>query len=162
MAHTKKKKKKVGATRRRHHRRVGAINPNSIEYYALFGVGALGGAVLGAYAVQAATTALGSSTPVFAAPVIVAGAGVIPVAVGKGNPLALGLGGGMLAVGGIIAMNQTFLNVPGISGMAMSSNAPMGTNVIRTSIGQGPKAYIDQTVGYMSRATRRMGAVASN
>jgi hypothetical protein len=162
MATKKKHKKRVGGTHRRKRHKVGAIKPGSIEHYALMGVGVLGGAVLGAYGVQAITTAVGSSTPPVVAPLIVAAAGVVPMAIGGGNPLTDGVGAGMLAIGGIMAANQTFLNVPGISGMSMTSNAPAGTPVIRTSIGQGPKAYIDQTVGYMSRKQRTMGAVASN
>jgi hypothetical protein len=141
---------------------MGAVKPGSVEHYALMGVGVLGGAVLGAYAVQALGTAFGSTTPPFVPPIVVAGAGIIPMAIGRGNPLTDGVGAGMLAVGGIMAANQTFLNVPGISGMSMTSNAPTGSPTIRTSIGQGPKAYIDQTVGYMSSKQRRLGALASN
>lgn len=157
----RKTKKRVGATHRRR-RKVGAIKEGSIEHFALLGVGAFVGAIGSAYAVQAAQTALGATTPMWVAPGLVAGGGLAVALVGKGHPLAVGAGLGMLSIGGVMAANQFGLDVPGISGLSMASNAPASANVIRKSVGQGPNGYIKQTVGYMSKAERRVGALVSN
>jgi hypothetical protein len=161
MAH--KKRKKVSGHRRRSRRHVGAIKPGSIEHYLLLGVGGILGGVAGAYAVNAANIALSSavaSTP-WLPPALVGGAGLGVAVIGKNNALATGFGVGMGSIGGVMVLNQTFLNVPGISGMSMKSNAPAGTNVIRSAVGQGPKNYINSTVGAMHHR-RGVGALASN
>jgi hypothetical protein len=160
MAH-KKSKKKVSGTRRR--RRVGAAK-GAIQHFALLGLGALAGGVSAAYLVQAANTGLASvaaSTP-WLPPALVGGAGLGVAVITKSEPMGLGFGLGMAAVSGVMVANQTFLNVPGISGMSMTSNAPPGSATIQKAVGQGPKNYIDQTVGYMSRRHRAMGALATN
>jgi hypothetical protein len=160
MAH--KKKKKVSGHRRRKSR-VGAIKPGSIEHYLLLGVGGILGGVAGAYAVNAANIGLTSvvaSTPRLP-PAAVAGAGLGIAVLSKGNALGTGFGVGMGAIGGVMVANQTFLNVPGISGMSMKSNAGETSNVIRKAVGQGPKNYINQTVGAMHR-NRRVGALGTN
>jgi hypothetical protein len=162
----KHKKKKVSGTPRRRRHKVGAIKPGSVEHFILLGVGAVAGGVAGAYGVQAANTALAStaaSTP-WLPPALVMGLGAGVVVVGKGNAIAEGLGLGMAAVSGVMVANQTFLNVPGISGMGFSSNAPMGTQVIRKTVGQAPGPYINQTVGNapMKKMRHAVGALASN
>jgi hypothetical protein len=163
MAH-KKAKKRVSGTRRRHKRRVGAVKPGGMEHIALLCLGGLAGGVASAYGVQAANTALAStasSTP-WLPPGLVMGAGIGVVALSKGHPIGEGFGLGMTAVAGVMVANQTFLNVPGISGMAFMSNAPLGTNVIRKAVGQAPGPFINKTVGAMSRRQRAMGALATN
>jgi hypothetical protein len=161
---TKKKTKKRVSGHRRKSRKVGAMKPGSIEHYALMGLGALVGGVGAAYGVQAANTALASTaaTTPWLPPALVAGLGLGVTVVGKDNPLTIGVGLGAGAVAMVMVANQTFLNVPGISGMAFSSNAPAGTNVIRKAVGQGPKHYINRTVGGMSRKMKVLGALASN
>jgi hypothetical protein len=140
------------------------MKPGSIEHYLLLGVGGILGGVAGAYGVQAANTGLSSvmgSTP-WLPPALIAGAGLGVAVISKGNALGTGFGVGMGAIGGVMVANQTFLNVPGIAGMAMKSNAGVTSNVIRSSVGQGPKNYINQTVGGMSRRQRAMGALGTN
>jgi len=161
---THKKKKKVSGTRRRKSRRVGALKAGSIEHYALLVVGGIAGGVAAAYANQAATTALSSaaaSTP-WLPPAIVGAAGTGIAVLTKDHPLGLGFGLGMVAVGGVMVANQTFLNVPGISGMSMQSNAGPANNVLRKAVGQGPKKYLNKTVGMMSRKEYAMGALGTN
>lgn len=162
MTHRKKRKKVSGT--RRHHRRVGAVKSGGLEHYALLGLGALAGGVAAAYGVQAANTALASTaadTP-WLPPALVMGAGAGVAVLSKGNAIGEGFGLGMAAVSGVMVANQTFLNIPGISGMAFSSNAPLGTNVIRKAVGQAPGPFINKTVGSMSRRDRIIGALASN
>jgi hypothetical protein len=163
MAH-KKKKKGVAGHRRKSRPRVGAIKPGSIEYYLLLGVGGIMGGVAGAYAVQAANTGLSSvvaNTP-WLPPALVGGAGLGVAVISKGNALGTGFGVGMGTVGGVMVLNQTFLNIPGISGMSMKSNAGETSNVIRKAVGQGPKSYINQTVGATRRHHRGVGALGTN
>jgi len=161
MAHKKTKKRHVSGTRRR--RKVGA-KPGGLEHYALLGLGALAGGVAGAYGVQAANTALASTatTTPWLPPALVMGAGAGIAVLSKGTAIGEGFGLGMASVAGVMVANQTFLNVPGISGMAFRSNAPTGTNVIRKAVGQAPGPFINKTVGAMSRRQRAMGALATN
>jgi hypothetical protein len=161
MVH-KKKKKKVSGTRR-HRRRVGAVK-GGLEHYALLGLGALAGGIASAYGVQAANTALASTaaTTPWLPPALVMGAGAGVAVMSKGHAIGEGFGLGMAAVAGVMVANQTFLNVPGISGMAFTSNAPLGTNVIRKAVGQAPGAFINKTVGAMTRRQRAMGALGTN
>jgi hypothetical protein len=161
MAH--KKKKKISG-HRRHKRSVGAFKPGSVEHYLLLGVGGILGGVAGAYAVQAANTGLSSvvADAPWLPPAAVAGVGLGVAVISKGNALGTGFGVGMGSVGGVMVLNQTFLNIPGISGMSMKSNAGDTSNVIRRSVGQGPKNYINQTVGAMRRHHRGVGALGTN
>jgi len=144
-----------------------------MEYYLLFGVGAIAGGVASAYIVQALQTAMGAQTPLSVGPGIVAAGGLGVALLGKGNPIALGAGGGMAAVGGTMLLNETFLNVPGISGppAAFRSNASPGATIIRNAVGApmnrkrvgaGPVAYLDKTVGSVRVKHRKLGMLASN
>lgn len=136
---TKKKKKGHHTSRRR----VGAKTQMSQVVLRVFGVGI--GAVAGAFVVNAGKTAF-PTLPLWAPPVAVsAGGAVIPHLV-KNNPLAEGFGDGMLAVGAIMALNETVLSVPGISGLAMYSNAGPANSVLRQAVGRGPGAYLNSTV----------------
>jgi hypothetical protein len=158
----KKTKKRVSGTRRKKHG-VGAAK-GAIEHYALLGIGAVAGGVAAAFGIQALNTALGSATASapWLPPALTMGAGGVFAVATKGHALGLGAGLGMAAVGGVMLANQTFLNIPGISGMSMTSNAPAGSPVIRKSVGQGPNKYINQTVGRMGKYHRAMGALGSN
>lgn len=162
MAH-KKTKKRVSGTRRKK-RRVGAVK-GGMEHYLLLGVGALAGGLASAYGVQAANTALSStaaSTP-WLPPALVFGAGAGVAVLSKGHPAGEGFGLGVAAVAGVMAFNSAgFLNVPGISGMAFTSNAGPANNIIRKAVGQAPGPFINKTVGAMSRRQRAMGALATN
>jgi hypothetical protein len=162
MAH--KKKKKVAGHRRSKSRHMGAIKPGSIEHYLLLGVGGIVGGVAGAYAVQAANTGLSSvsADAPWLPPALVGGVGLGVAVISKGNALGTGFGVGMGAIGGIMVLNQTFLNIPGISGMSMKSNAGVTSNVIRQAVGQGPNKYINSTVGATRRHHRGVGALGTN
>jgi hypothetical protein len=162
---------------------MGALKPGSIEYYALMGVGALVGGTAAAYGTQALQTAFGAQTPQYVPPGIMAVSGLAVAVLGKNNPLAEGAGAGLLAVGGLMVANQTFLNVPGIAGApaftnnasagapvvrnavgataAFRSNAGPGAPIVRNAVGRGPRGgYVNQTVGMLPR-WKKMGALAS-
>jgi hypothetical protein len=155
-----KKKTKKGPHRRR---RVGASDGGATELLLrIAGVGL--GAVGGAYLIQAGNTALGASMPAWAIPAGVAAAGGVGIWMSKKNVLGQSLSMGLVAIGGTLAANEIGLNVPGISGMAMSSNAPAGTS-LRKAIGNrvgcsnkisgGPSAYLNKVVGSMNSRKRR-------
>jgi hypothetical protein len=94
---------------------------------------------------------------------LVTGAGGGIAIFSKGNAIGEGFGLGMASVGTVLAINAGgFLNVPGISGVANMSNAPLNSPVIRKALGQAPGPFINQTVGSMSKRYARMGALATN
>jgi len=136
-----KKRKKAHPARRR---RVGAKGQMTGLVLRVAGVGI--GAVAGAFVVNAGKTAF-PTMPLWAAPAGVAVAGAAVPYFVKNSPLAEGFGDGMLAVGAIMALNETVLSVPGISGLAMYSNAGPANNVLRAAVGRGPMAYVNNTVG---------------
>jgi hypothetical protein len=163
----KRHHKKKTHTRRR---RVGA--KSDITDVILRIVGVAGGAVLGAFGVQAVNTAAGSSLPAWAAPVGAGATGaVIPHLIKGSGPmqsLGMGIGDGLLAIGAVMTLNETLISVPGISGLAMSSNAGPQSNVLRTAVGKlhnavaGPNAYLNRTVGNMHSVSASMGALVSD
>jgi hypothetical protein len=170
----RKKKTKKPVHRRR---KVSGIKEGSPEYYLLFGVGAIAGGVASAYIVQALQTAMGAQTPLSVGPGIVTAGGLGVALLGKGNPIAMGAGGGMAAVGGVMLLNETFLNVPGISGppAAFRSNTLPGTTVVRQALGASKanaynknqvgrmtNAYVNKTVGMTGKQRMRLGVLASN
>lgn len=165
------KKKSKKPVHHRKHRKVSGIKEGSMEYYLLFGVGAIAGGLTAAYLNQALATALGAQTPLSVGPGIIAAGGLGVALLGKGNPIALGAGGGMAAVGGTMLLNETVLNVPGISGppAGFRSNASPSATVLRNSVGMtrhqkrlgaGPGPYLNRTVG--STKLGRLGMLASN
>lgn len=154
MATKKKSKKKKGHSPRK---RVGAASGSKMENFVLKVLGVGVGAIGGAFLIQAGNTALGtsqagSSIPMWAMPtgVAIAGAGMQFI----DEPIANDIGLGMVAIGAAFSLNEFGVSVPGISGMAMSSNAGPSNMVMRKAVGQGPNAYLNKTVGNMPR--RRM------
>lgn len=156
------KKKKVGKVTHRR-RKVGASGAIQDIILGSLAIGA--GAVTGAFLVQAGNTAFGASMPAWAVPAgIAAGGAVLPLIVKK-NVLASGFGAGLLAVAAVMTLNETgAINVPGISGLAMSNNAPPGTTSLSKAVGRrmgcakvgaGPSNYLNQVVGSMSSRSRR-------
>src|ERR1700749_4270541 len=97
-------------------RRVGA--KKELENSLLKGLGVIGGAIGAAFVINAGKTAV-PSLPMWAAPAATAvvGGGVAHFG-GKSSPIVEGLGDGMLGVGALMTANETFLKVPGVSGMA--------------------------------------------
>jgi hypothetical protein len=135
------KKKKKGHPAKR--RRVGAGGKMTQVVLRVAGVGL--GAIAGAFVVNAGKTAF-PTLPLWAPPVAVAAAGAVVPHFVKNNPLAEGFGDGMLAIGAVMALNETVLSVPGIAGLSMYSNAGPANNVLRSAVGRGPNAYLNSTV----------------
>jgi len=163
----KKKKKKPGV----HHKKKKMGATSEIMDFTLRVLGTVAGAGVGAFLIQAGNTAFASQgLPAWAMPVAVAGAGATLPLIVKKNPLAFDFGLGMTAVGGIFAINELGLSIPGISGLAMSSNAGPANNVMRVAVGcakdqqqmgAGPNSYLQRTVG-ARRSHARLGALLAS
>jgi len=162
---TKKKhhKKRVGAHRRK--RRVSGTKEIEKAILRLAGVGV--GAVGGAFLINAAQTGLaGQNMPLWVVPAGVLAVGFAVPYIAKGNAIAEAVGDGMLAIGAVEVANETFLNVPGVSGLAMSNNTEVGSPNISKALGcakvSGPQAYINRTVGmskYQAKKVKAVGAL---
>lgn len=159
-AKKKHHKKKVGTHRRRH--RVSGAKEIEKGIIRLAGVGA--GAVGGAFLISMGSTAI-PSLPAWAVPAGVAAVGFVLPYMAK-HDVVQAVGDGLLAIGAVETANQTFLSVPGISGMAMSNNSEVGTSNISKALGasrmNGPQAYINRTVGmskYEAKKVRAVGAL---
>jgi hypothetical protein len=163
----KRHHKKVG-----HHRRKKVSGTGSLEALAVRILGVGTGAIAGAFVIQAGNTALATQAPpawMIPAGVAVAGA-TLPFIAPK-SEFAMDFGMGMLAVGGLFVINEGGFSIPGISGLAMNSNASQYTNVMRRAVGctpaqgkmnGGPSAYLNKTVGMMSPKKRMLGALVSD
>lgn len=149
----KRKSKKKGHSPKK--RRVGATSGSKMEDFAMKVLGVGVGAIGGAFLIQAGNTALGVGTPGTSMPMWAAPMGVAVVGAGLqfiDEPIAQDIGLGMVAIGAAFSMNEFGISVPGISGMAMSSNASQSSNVLRKAVGQGPTGgYLNRTVGNMPR-----------
>jgi hypothetical protein len=157
MANTKKKHHVTHKRRKK----VGAAG-DAVEFVVRV-VGVSAGAVLGAYIVQGLNTALGSNIPAWGAPSMIGVAGGVmnlPV-IAKKAPVVADFGLGLVGAGALLGLNQAGLNIPGISGMAMTNNAPPSSNVLykavgcnrpRNGVGAAPSNYLTRVVG--ARMTR--------
>lgn len=141
-------KKRKGSRKGGSRRRVGAKITSTGVTKVLLRVGGVGlGAVAGAFLVNAGKLAF-PTLPLWAPPAAVAAAGVVAPHLVKNNPLVEGFGDGMLAIGAIMVLNESgAINVPGISGLAMYSNAGPQNSVLRQAVGRGPNGYLNNTVG---------------
>jgi hypothetical protein len=102
-----------------HHRRRSSIHGISDSLTRVGTVAA--GAVLGAFGNQAIKTAL-PSLPAWSGGAILLAAGIgLPMFM-KGNQMVNGIADGLAAAGGLFILNETFLSVPGISGVPKSYN----------------------------------------
>jgi hypothetical protein len=167
----RRKTKKAGSHRRK--KRVGAMD-GIMEAVMCVGATVVGG--LGAaFAIQAGNTAFGaqlaSAQWVVPAGTAGLGAGVMYLGHKEKQPALTCLGAGVAAVGGVLAVNQMGLSVPGISGLAMSNNAPFGTSALSKAVGRhgmgcakvnGPNAFLNKTVSGRSSRLMRMGSLISD
>jgi hypothetical protein len=165
---TKKTKKKVGKKTTHHRkRRMGAHG--ELADFAMRVLGVAGGAVAGAYLIPNLSTIQGlNSLPAWAIPSMVMAAGAGLPYIAPKTPILEDIGMGMLAIGAVETLNQTVLDIPGISGLAMSNNAPAGTTALSKAVGNkkvgsGPNSYLNRTVG-MRRDSRlkAVGALISD
>jgi hypothetical protein len=112
------KRKKTKRVHRR--RRIGAAS--GMGPILQKAAGLIAGGALGFFANQALKTAF-VSLPTFVPGVAIAGAGVVvDKTMGKKGALISGIGEGMIVAGGLIALNETFISLPGISGVGFVTN----------------------------------------
>jgi hypothetical protein len=168
MAH-KGKKKKAGP----HRRRKKMSGTAEIQEFVLRAIAVTAGGLTSAFGIQAANTALAKQAmPTWVVPAGFAGLGLAVPYFDKKEPLIMDFGMGMFVVGCLMAVNETFLSVPGISGMAMTSNSP-NSNVMQKAlgckngqqmkVGAGPGNYLNQTVGARRNTrARRLGALITD
>jgi hypothetical protein len=166
---------KKNAKRKPVHRKKKKVSGTAeVQEFALRLIGVGAGAVAGAFVIQAGNTALaGQTLPAWVIPAGVAGVGAVLPLVAKKNALAEDFGMGMLAVGGLFTLNETFLSVPGISGLAFANNSP-GSNVMKKAVGcsdmngqkkvgGGTGFFLNNTVGARRGArARKFGALMSD
>lgn len=139
------KKKKKSGTRRR--RRMSGVHPVIMQTLEVVGGAALG-AIAGVFVNQAVKTSF-TTAPAWAGggACLLLGGG-LPLFV-KNSPLVNGAAAGLAGVGAVFAVNETFLSLPGVSGM------PAG------ELPNGRPGYVSQTVGRppinRMAPTRRVG-----
>lgn len=133
MARKKRSKKRKGTHRRR---RVGAIHPAIKQTFEMVAGAALGagGAVMINQFIKSSFTGM---------PGWLGGAAGVAVGGGlpmflKPSPLVTGVAAGLAGMGAIFAVNETFLSLPGISGVPMMATPAR-------------PGYINQTVGRVQR-----------
>ena len=145
--HSKKKKGRHGTTRHRR-RRMGAVHP-ALKQTGMMLLGAGVGAIAGSFVNQAVKTSFATAPAYLGGGACVAiGAGVVMFA--PPSPLMTGIGAGLMGVGAVFATNETFLSLPGISGMPMDM------------MNAGP-GYMQKTVGsYRGIPRNRVGNLSGN
>lgn len=137
-------KKRKGKRKSHRRRRVGAVHPgimNLVTNAAGIVVGAVGAAFVNSAIKKSMATA-----PAFTGGGIAVAAGAALPYFVRGNTFVQSVGNGMIAAGGLFALNETFLSVPGISGLPSMP----GLN------NSGP-GFIRKTVGRAGNRTRQMG-----
>jgi hypothetical protein len=147
----RRKKHRVGSHRRRH--RVSGIKDTAMKAATV-----VLGAVGGAFIKQALTTAvpsLSASAPWAPGAILIAGGIFLPKIV-KG-PMGAGLADGLIAFGGLSAINESFISIPGVSGLgALPRRVParvIGAGArpfLSKMVGATPRPYTRTTVGQMS------------
>lgn len=141
-----KKKKKTTHRRRR---RVSGIAPK-LQAVVLDIAGAAAGGLAAAFINQAVKTSM-PTAPAWSGGALNVVGGAALLAFMKPNPMVDSFGIGLIAGGALFAVNETFLSVPGISGvpptMPMPNNRP---------------GYINQTVGNPRLPNGRMGNMSGN
>jgi hypothetical protein len=107
-----KKKKKVGARRRR---RISGTNPLLMEVgMTLLGAGV--GGVAAVFINQAVKTSF-TTMPTYTGGAVCVAGGAGGMVFGGKNPFIKGASVGMMAMGSALVVNETFLSLPGISGI---------------------------------------------
>jgi hypothetical protein len=129
-----KKKKKVSGTRRR--RRMSGTNPLLMEVGMTF-LGAGVGAIAEVFINQAMKTSFTTMPTYIGGAVGVAG-GAAGLVFGGKSPFIKGASIGLMGMGTVLVVNETFLSLPGISGVPQG--VPMARGI--------PGNYISNAVGY--------------
>jgi hypothetical protein len=140
-------KKKRGKKKSHRRRRVGAVHP-AIMSMATNAGGIIAGGVAAAFVNSAIKKSM-ATAPAFTGGAVAVAAGLaLPMFV-KGNKFVESMGDGMIAMGGAFILNETFLSIPGISGLPVM---PGMTNA--------RPGYVTKAVGRMPMR-RRVGSLDS-
>jgi hypothetical protein len=141
-----KKRKKKGTMGRRRRRRVSGIHP-ALKQTGMMLLGAGVGAIIGAFGNQAIKTSFTTMPSYIGGATMVAG-GAAVLMFAPPSPVVTGVACGLMGAGAIFATNETFLSLPGISGM------PMGL----TNANPNGPGYLQRTVGgYRNIPPNRIG-----
>jgi hypothetical protein len=109
-----KKKRKVSGVRRRRSRRMSGTTKLMDAGMKLLGAGI--GAAAGVFINQAVKTSF-TTMPTYTGGFVDIAAGVGGIAFGGGSPFVEGAAIGMMGMGAVFVVNETFLSLPGISGI---------------------------------------------
>jgi hypothetical protein len=156
-------------TKKVHHRRrrmSGAASGLGVIIQKTAGLAA--GAAGGFFLNQALKTAF-SSLPTFVPGLaLVAGGVFVDKTMGKKGPLLSGIGDGLTAAGALIALNETFISLPGISGVGFvtsESGNYKGPALLRAV---GAPGFMNNQIGAIrdlanvAGGSGRMGAIFDN
>src|SRR5215472_3362575 len=93
----------------------------------------IGGAAAGAFVHNALKTSF-TTMPTFIPPAVTLAAGVVVEKMAKTNEALQNVGVGMAAAGGLFLLNETFLSLPGISGVGFVTNYDYFTKATRPAL----------------------------
>ena len=129
----KRRSKKKGSHRRR---RIGGVRSGMMGLVTKAGAVVAGAA--GAAFVNAAVKKSLSTAPAFTGGALAVAAGIMLPKFVK-SPIMESVGAGMIAAGGLFILNETFLSIPGISGIPVMPGAPAG--FVRNTVGMANTTY---------------------
>jgi hypothetical protein len=153
--HRRKAHRAVGRVRHRRRSRVSGISDTLMN-----AAGVVGGAAVGMFVNQALKTAF-TTLPTWAPGVaILAGGAVLPIFV-KGNPIVSAAACGLIAAGGLITLNETFLSVPGISGVGAVPRRLVYRNSPKVQRSVGAPGFMDNPINGM-KDMNTIGALYDN
>jgi hypothetical protein len=134
--------KKKKAVKHRRRRRIHGIHP--VMKNVLMGIGgAAAGGVLATFANQAIKTSFPTMPGWTGGGVCIAAGAAVPLFV-KNSPLAMGFGAGLAGAGAIFAVNETFLSLPGVSGVPIMPGNP---GYITHTVGRTPPKRVGNFSG---------------
>lgn len=140
-------KKKKGKKKSHRRRRVGAMHAGLANVATKAG-GIVAGAVAAAFVNSAIKKSM-ATAPAFTGGALAVVAGVaLPMFV-KGNAFVESMGDGLIAAGGLFVLNETFLSIPGVSGLPVMPGLP-----------NARPGFVTNTVGRVTNR-RRMGSLDS-
>lgn len=142
-----RKKKKKGTTHRRK-RRVSGVHPALMATGELI-LGAGLGAIAATFINQAIKTSFTTAPGYTGGAVCIAGGAAVPLLT-KPNNIVNGVSAGLIGMGAVFTFNETFLSLPGISGMP-------------TGLPNAAPGYLNKAVGsYRGYPPNRVGNFSGN
>ncbi len=162
MARKKGKKKKSG--RRSSRRRVSGVHPAIMDTGMML-AGAAAGAVVATFGAQGIKSAAPTMPPWLGGGVMAAIGAAVPLFT-KMTPFTTGAAMGCAGVGAAMAINETFISLPGIAGVPANSglmNAQNKTGFFNNTVGYAGYKGIPKSIGNFSGTSNAaIGAVISN